>query len=110
MKLRVNQLSIAPPYVDLPGDLTGYAVTLDLSHSDAAHEATLGALISEIRSRGASRVVITGSPPRTPGHPQQRRLKEPGRLNAERAPNSRRGVEARYRSRNQCAKWRAPVR
>jgi hypothetical protein len=53
MKLRVNQLSIAPPYVDLPGDLTGYAVTLDLSHSDAAHEATLGALISEIRSRGA---------------------------------------------------------
>lgn len=62
MKLRVNQLSIAPPYVDLPGDLTGYAVTLDLSHSDAAHEATLGALISEIRSRGASRVVITGSP------------------------------------------------
>ncbi|TSD45936.1 hypothetical protein FFI94_007000 [Rhodococcus sp. KBS0724] len=62
MKLRVNQLSTAPPYADLPSDLSGYAVTLDLSHSDAAHEATLGALISEIRARGASRVVITGTP------------------------------------------------
>ncbi|NMM88049.1 hypothetical protein B2J88_27455 [Rhodococcus sp. SRB_17] len=62
MKLRINQLSTAPPYTDLPSDLTGYAVTLDLSHSDAAHEATLAALIGEIRNRGASRVVITGTP------------------------------------------------
>ncbi|MFZ2174078.1 MAG: hypothetical protein WAW17_08610 [Rhodococcus sp. (in: high G+C Gram-positive bacteria)] len=62
MKLRINQLSTAPPYADLPGDLTGYAVTLDLSHCDAAHEATLGELISELRSRGASRVVVSSSP------------------------------------------------
>ncbi|MDV7243861.1 MULTISPECIES: hypothetical protein [Rhodococcus] len=62
MKLRINQLSTEPPYPGLPDDLTGYAVTLDLSHCDAAHEATLGELISEIRSRGAARVVITGSP------------------------------------------------
>jgi hypothetical protein len=62
MKLRINQLSTEPPYPGLPEDLTGYAVTLDLSHCDAAHEATLGELISEIRSRGAARVVITGSP------------------------------------------------
>ncbi|MGC0362702.1 hypothetical protein ABH922_000686 [Rhodococcus sp. 27YEA15] len=67
MKLRVNQLSIAPPYVDLPSDLTGYAVTLDLSHSVAEHDATIGALITEIRNRGASRVVITGSPRTTQG-------------------------------------------
>ena len=62
MKLRINQLSTSPPYLDLPDDLTGYAVTLDLSHCDAAHEAGLGELISEVRSRGAARVGITGSP------------------------------------------------
>lgn len=61
MKLRINQLSTSPPYLDLPDDLTGHAVTLDVSHSDANDESGLGALISEIRSRGAARVVITGS-------------------------------------------------
>ena len=39
MKLRINQLSTSPPYLDLPDDLTGYAVTLDLSHCDAASAA-----------------------------------------------------------------------
>lgn len=61
MKLRINELSTSPPYLDLPDDLTGYAVTLDLSHAEPSHEAGLGALISEIRSRGAARVVISGS-------------------------------------------------
>ncbi|NLE79436.1 MAG: hypothetical protein GX610_07585 [Rhodococcus sp.] len=60
MKLRINQQSTSPPYLDLPDDLTGYAVTLDLSRSDSSIEEGLGGLINEIRSRGAARVVITG--------------------------------------------------
>ena len=89
MKLRVNQLSIAPPYVDLPGDLTGYAVTLDLSHSDAAprsHPRRIDQRDPQSRSLTRRHHRLTA---RTPGHPQQRRLKDPGGLNAERAPNSR---------------------
>ncbi|WP_072689656.1 hypothetical protein [Rhodococcus marinonascens] len=62
MKLRINQLSTAPPYIDLPNDLTGHAVTLDLSHCDDDHKAALGELINEIRGRGAARIVIADSP------------------------------------------------
>ncbi|AOW91816.1 hypothetical protein BFN03_01520 [Rhodococcus sp. WMMA185] len=62
MKLRINQLSTAPPQIDLPDDLTGHAVTLDLSHSGDRDKAALSELISEIRSRGAARIVIADSP------------------------------------------------
>ncbi|MEV0945446.1 hypothetical protein [Rhodococcus sp. NPDC049939] len=62
MKLRINQLSTAPPDMDLPNDLTGYAVTLDLSHCGDAHKSGVGELVGELRRRGAARIVIADSP------------------------------------------------
>lgn len=61
MKLRLHQLSTSPPYRDLPDDLTGYAMTLDISHCDADQLAVLDAIIIELRRRGAAHVVVTGA-------------------------------------------------
>ncbi|NLG54111.1 MAG: hypothetical protein GX542_00420 [Rhodococcus sp.] len=60
MKLRLHQLTTSPTYRDLPEDLDGYAITLDISHCDADQLAILDALIIELRRRGAARVVIAG--------------------------------------------------
>ncbi|AQA20894.1 MULTISPECIES: hypothetical protein [Rhodococcus] len=61
MKLRISQLSTAPPLTSLPADLTGHAVTLDLSHTDAAQRAAATDLARELLDRGAARIVISGS-------------------------------------------------
>ncbi|MFF0815946.1 hypothetical protein ACFYVR_12465 [Rhodococcus sp. NPDC003318] len=61
MKLRFNQLSQTRPLADLPADLTGHAVTLDLSHTDAAQRAAATDLARELLDRGAARIVISGS-------------------------------------------------
>ncbi|MFC9786640.1 hypothetical protein [Rhodococcus sp. NPDC127528] len=61
MKLRISQLAAAPPLADLPADLTGHAVTLDLSHTDAAQRAAATDLARELLDRGAARIVISGN-------------------------------------------------
>ncbi|MGF7121418.1 hypothetical protein AB4Z09_16285 [Rhodococcus sp. TAF43] len=59
MKLRLGALSA--PQQDLPGDLTGQVVTLDLSHIDADQNAAAAELISRLLARGAARLVISGT-------------------------------------------------
>lgn len=61
MKLRFNQLSPTQPLADLPADLTGHAVTLDLSHTDAGQRAAATDLARELLDRGAARIVISGT-------------------------------------------------
>lgn len=59
MKLRISQLAAATPLASLPDDLTGHAVTLDLSHTDADQRAAATDLARELLDRGAARVVIS---------------------------------------------------
>ncbi|CAM2780390.1 hypothetical protein RHDE110596_00790 [Prescottella defluvii] len=59
MKLRIGALSA--PQQDLPGDLTGQVVTLDLSHIDIGQDAAAAELIGRLLARGAARLVISGT-------------------------------------------------
>ncbi|QBJ97542.1 hypothetical protein ERC79_17530 [Rhodococcus sp. ABRD24] len=59
MKLRLGALSA--PTQKLPGDLTGHAITIDLSHIGVGQDAAAAALISELLARGAARLVISGT-------------------------------------------------
>ncbi|PTR30518.1 hypothetical protein C8K36_102369 [Rhodococcus sp. OK519] len=59
MKLRLGALSAHRQ--DLPGDLTGQVVTLDLTHIDAGQDAATAQLISQLLARGAARLVISGT-------------------------------------------------
>lgn len=61
MKLRFNQLSQTRPLAELPADLTGHAITLDLSHTDADQRAAATDLARELLDRGAARIVISGT-------------------------------------------------
>lgn len=45
----------------LPGDLTGQVVTVDLRHIDIGHDDGAAALLSELLTRGAARLVIAGT-------------------------------------------------
>ncbi|QCQ90059.1 hypothetical protein [Rhodococcus sp. SGAir0479] len=47
--------------LDLPGDLTGQVVTVDLRHVDPGSDAGATALLSELIARGAARLVISGT-------------------------------------------------
>lgn len=61
MKLRFNQLSQTRALAELPADLTGHAITLDLSHTDADQRAAATDLARELLDRGAARIVISGT-------------------------------------------------
>lgn len=59
MNLRLGALGAAPK--QLPNDLTGHAINLDLSHIDAAQGAAAAELIKTLLDRGAARLVISGA-------------------------------------------------
>lgn len=61
MKLRFNQLTRDRLPEDLPADLTGHAITLDLSHTDARQREAATVLARELLDRGAAQVVISGN-------------------------------------------------
>lgn len=46
---------------DLPGDLSGQVITVDLRHVDPGHDAGAAELLSELIARGAARLVISGT-------------------------------------------------
>lgn len=46
---------------DLPGDLTGQVVTVDLRHVDPGSDTGAAELLSELIARGAARLVISGT-------------------------------------------------
>ncbi|RVW10703.1 hypothetical protein EGT67_06025 [Prescottella agglutinans] len=46
---------------DLPGDLTGQVVTVDLRHVDPGQDAGATELLSELIARGAARLVVAGT-------------------------------------------------
>lgn len=56
MKLRLGSTGALPK--DLPRDLTGHAITIDLSHVDTEKGAAAAALIRELLDRGAAKLVI----------------------------------------------------
>lgn len=58
MKLRLGTTGTTSQ--DLPGDLTGQVVTIDLRHVDPGHDGA-AALLSELLARGAARLVISGT-------------------------------------------------
>ncbi|MFC9517607.1 hypothetical protein ACFTSD_17925 [Nocardiaceae bacterium NPDC056970] len=47
--------------LDLPGDLTGQVVTIDLRHVEPGQDAGAAALLSELIARGAARLVVEGT-------------------------------------------------
>ncbi|MDV2476572.1 hypothetical protein ACWDTG_23255 [Rhodococcus zopfii] len=57
MKLRLGATGSVPK--DLPTDLTGHAITIDLRHVDAEKGALAADLIRELLDRGAARLVIS---------------------------------------------------
>ncbi|SDC79127.1 hypothetical protein [Rhodococcus tukisamuensis] len=61
MKLRIHTLAAVPPLADLPADLSGQVITLDLSHTDTHQRAAATDLARELLDRGAARIVISGS-------------------------------------------------
>ncbi|NGP05096.1 hypothetical protein G6038_06265 [Rhodococcus sp. 14C212] len=75
MKLRLGATGAVPK--DLPVDLTGHAITIDLSHVGTEQAAAAADLIRELLDRGAARLVISDArdaAPRTvtrpaTGHP-----------------------------------------
>ncbi|NLV80642.1 MAG: hypothetical protein GXY65_15155 [Rhodococcus sp.] len=56
MKLRLGSTGTLPK--ELPHDLTGHAITIDLSHVDAEKGAAAAVLIRELLDRGAAKLVI----------------------------------------------------
>ncbi|MCA1004486.1 hypothetical protein LCL87_02035 [Rhodococcus hoagii] len=46
---------------DLPGDLTGQIVTIDLRHVEPGQDAGAAALLNELIARGAARLVVEGT-------------------------------------------------
>jgi hypothetical protein len=57
MKLRLGASGSVPK--TLPTDLTGHAITIDLSHVDAEKGALAADLIRDLLDRGAARLVIS---------------------------------------------------
>ncbi|MEE2032585.1 hypothetical protein [Rhodococcus chondri] len=57
MKLRLGASGSVPK--TLPNDLTGHAITIDLSHVDAEKGALAADLIRDLLERGAARLVIS---------------------------------------------------
>ncbi|MFZ2527032.1 MAG: hypothetical protein WAX14_05155 [Rhodococcus sp. (in: high G+C Gram-positive bacteria)] len=57
MKLRLGAAGSVPK--DLPTDLTGHAITIDLSHVPTEKGALAADLIRELLDRGAARLVIS---------------------------------------------------
>ena len=57
MKLRLGATGSVPK--NLPIDLTGHAITIDLTHVDAEKGALAADLIRELLDRGAARLVIS---------------------------------------------------
>lgn len=57
MKLRLGATGSVPK--NLPTDLTGHAITIDLSHVDAEKGSLAADLIRELLDRGAARLVIS---------------------------------------------------
>ncbi|MCK0089572.1 hypothetical protein HCA61_09455 [Rhodococcus sp. HNM0563] len=56
MKFRLSPTGEIPK--TLPDDLTGHAITIDLSHVDAEKAAEAADLIRKLLDRGAARLVI----------------------------------------------------
>jgi hypothetical protein len=56
MKFRLTPTGEIPK--ELPEDLTGHAITIDLSHVDAEKGAEAADLIRRLLDRGAARLVI----------------------------------------------------
>ncbi|WP_430331335.1 hypothetical protein [Rhodococcus sp. ACT016] len=59
MKLRIGAAGATTQ--NLPGDLTGQVVTIDLRHVDPGHDSGAAELLSELIARGAARLVISGT-------------------------------------------------
>lgn len=68
MKLRLGAGGAVRPGAagttqNLPGDLTGQVITIDLRHVDPGHDTGAVELLSELLARGAARLVISGTDP-----------------------------------------------